>query len=225
MSTSRTPSDLRRREMEEYYDAQSSVFRSWAEELGHRLLASVDRRNYEDDMGCLDRALAEGISSARRIAEVGCGPSRLPMLPVSQRITLIDPAPSMLRAARARHGSCNRSYLRARVEALPLREGTTDFAICAFVLSHLSMPVVASALHELQRILRPQGLLLIADSARSIPPTGKSGIQVRQGANGRRYRVPKQYRPASHIMSGLRGGTVSLLGEPYFVYTVLWRKS
>jgi ubiquinone/menaquinone biosynthesis C-methylase UbiE len=114
-----------------------------------------------------DLAARVAAASPRAVVEIGAGTGSLTALlraalPDEVALTALDADERALAIARRRvtHGV---AWVHARAEALPLADASQDVAITALVLHHLAAPAKRSALAEIRRILRPGGLLLIAD--------------------------------------------------------------
>jgi len=101
-----------------------------------------------------------------RILDLGCGTGRqaralYARFPES-RIVAIDPARGMLERARRQRGRWHRRFelIAAGAESLPLAEDSIDLVFASMVLEWCGDP--ERVLHELRRVLRPGGLLLMA---------------------------------------------------------------
>ncbi len=145
-----------------------------------RVLESAPSR-YERGMrwltlGRIDRAydrLVEPIRSGDRVLDVGCGPGPLTLRAARRgaRVKAIDIAPAMLEIAAARLRS---EGLADRVELVEMgvaeldRESDESFDVVTsgLCLSELSPDEVRYTLAAAARILRPGGLLLVADEIR-----------------------------------------------------------
>ena len=104
--------------------------------------------------------------------DLGCGTGSVleRLLPLAQGVIGVDGSSRMLELARRRFApehvpsleEGGRVSLRiGELDHLPLRDNEAHFACINLVLHHLSSPV--AALREIQRILRPGGLLHITD--------------------------------------------------------------
>jgi ubiquinone/menaquinone biosynthesis C-methylase UbiE len=110
---------------------------------------------------------AQQLADGHVVLDVGCGPGTdLPALAeaVGQTGTIIgiDQDPAMLRIARQR----TRAYPHVEIQtgdahALPLQDASVDRARADRVLQHVADP--ARAVAELRRVLRPDGLVALAE--------------------------------------------------------------
>ena len=126
--------------------------------------------SYDQRMRFFDRVLA-GDSRAWVCAQatgqtlevaVGTG-LNLPFYPSGIELTGIDLSPVMLAMARRRAGQLGRAVdLReADALALPFPDASFDTVVCTFSLC--AIPDEQAAVREMTRVLRPGGLLLLAD--------------------------------------------------------------
>jgi ubiquinone/menaquinone biosynthesis C-methylase UbiE len=96
--------------------------------------------------------------------EVGIGTGlNLPLYPTSVRMAGIDISPAMLALTRvrARQLGLEAELREADAEALPFPAASFDTVVCTFSLC--AIPDDRSAIGEMKRVLRPGGLLLLAD--------------------------------------------------------------
>ncbi|MGI5242626.1 class I SAM-dependent methyltransferase [Dactylosporangium sp. CA-139066] len=101
---------------------------------------------------------------------VGTG-LNLPYYPPGVRLTGVEWSPAMLEHARRRAGSLGLAAdLRVGdAQALDLPDASFDTVLCTFALC--AIPDARAAFGEMARVLRPGGLLLLADHVRStVPP-------------------------------------------------------
>ena len=95
----------------------------------------------------LDAGCGTGAFARRLIREGAMSPSHL---------TLLDPCHEMLN--RCADMQCERAL--GRLEALPFEDGAFDIITCAWALETSANPV--RSINEMQRVLRPGGLLCLA---------------------------------------------------------------
>jgi SAM-dependent methyltransferase len=103
--------------------------------------------------------------SAGRMLEVGCGSGRLTERMVEHsRVTGVDPSTAMLAVARGRlAGRPGAELIRGDVRDLPLGDHCVDLAVAPFgALSYVLSPNdLLAAAHELYRVLRPGGRVVV----------------------------------------------------------------
>jgi ubiquinone/menaquinone biosynthesis C-methylase UbiE len=108
-----------------------------------------------------------------RVLEVGVGTGKnMPFYPAGISITGIDLAPGMLQRAQKRTGDLGlntRVDLRlGDVQELDFPNAVFDSAVAAFVFCSVPDPVLG--LHELRRVVRPGGHVLLLEHMRSPDP-------------------------------------------------------
>jgi ubiquinone/menaquinone biosynthesis C-methylase UbiE len=109
---------------------------------------------------------AAGLEDGGQVLDVACGPGRnLPLLldevGPGGRVVGVDIAPAMLAKARSR--APDAELLEADIsEGLPFVDATFDAVVSSFGLS--CIPKISPALDEVLRVLRPDGVLAVADA-------------------------------------------------------------
>ena len=106
------------------------------------------------------------------LADIGCGPGYLALLIARKhpglRVLGLDTAEEMIRAAEANASTLGLSgrleFRQGAVAALPLPDGTLDFALSTLSLHHWSDP--GGGLAEIHRVLKDGGQLLLFDLRR-----------------------------------------------------------
>ena len=127
--------------------------------------------SYDDQMRFWDRVLLFADSrgwvcsqAAGETLEVAIGTGlNLPLYPGEVRLTGIDFSPAMLAVARRRAEQLGRAadLREADALALPFPDASFDTVVCTFSLC--AVPDERRAVGEMSRVLRPGGLLLLAD--------------------------------------------------------------
>jgi ubiquinone/menaquinone biosynthesis C-methylase UbiE len=126
--------------------------------------------SYDKQMGFFDRHLFGGSrawvcsQAAGDTLEVGIGTGlNLPFYGQQSRLTGIDFSPDMLALARQRAARLGREadLREADALALPFPDASFDTVVCTFTLC--AVPDDRKAVAEMTRVLRPGGLLLLAD--------------------------------------------------------------
>jgi ArsR family transcriptional regulator len=112
------------------------------------------------------------------VADLGCGtgPLTAALAPHVARVIGVDQSPAMLQAARRRTAGLENVELhRARLEALPLADGSCDAALLVLALSYAPEP--RQVLAEMGRVLRPGGRGVIVD----LLPHDREELRERMG--------------------------------------------
>jgi ubiquinone/menaquinone biosynthesis C-methylase UbiE len=126
--------------------------------------------SYDKQMGFFDRVLFADSRSwicgraAGDTLEVAIGTGlNLPLYGEQVRLAGIDLSPAMLAIARQRAGELGRAVdlRQADALALPFPDASFDTVVCTFSLC--AIPDDRLAVAEMSRVLRPGGLLLLAD--------------------------------------------------------------
>lgn len=118
----------------------------------------------------------------KTVLDLACGTGRYGLLAQASGAALVigtDNSPAMLKAS-----PLPRLAL-STVEAIPLPEASVDMILCGLALGHL--PRLAPTLHEMARVLKPGGTVLISDLH---PLIALSGAQrTFTAADGKIYAV------------------------------------
>lgn len=126
--------------------------------------------SYDGVMARFDRYLAgdsrQWVCSRARgdVLEVAVGTGlNLPLYPAGTRLTAIEWSPGMLRLAQQRRAELGvEAELReGDARSLPFSDGAFDTVVCTFSLC--AIPDHEQAIAEMHRVLRPDGVLLLAD--------------------------------------------------------------
>ncbi len=109
-----------------------------------------------------------GLAPDARILELGCGPgffSPWIVRATRESVVLLDLQAEMLRIARDRVASIGTAtFVQADGSCLPLRDASFEAVFIATVLGEI--PDQAACLVEVRRILRPGGVLAVAETRR-----------------------------------------------------------
>lgn len=143
-----------------------------SKERSERLRRYWDKhaRSYDKEMGFFDRHLfgdtrawicSQAVGEVLEVA-IGTG-LNLPHYPQDVRLTAIEWSPAMLGRARQRAADLGmQADLReGDAQALDFAAGSFDTVVCTFSLC--SIPDHQRAVAEMVRVLRPDGVLLLAD--------------------------------------------------------------
>ena len=134
---------------------------------------AAGRRNVARVMDWLGEDAARG-----RMLEIGCGPARTAeaFAAFFERVDGVDVSPEMLRRARARPLPPNLVLTATSgADLAPFDDGAFDFVFSHLVFQHIDEEaVVASYLHDVARVLAPQGLALLQFDTR--PPSRLAAV-------------------------------------------------
>ncbi len=119
-------------------------------------------RETATDLGMLER-LAQ--PAGKDVVDIGCGEGALvrELTTLGARVTGIEVSEGQLQRAREHPDRGGASYLVGRAEQLPLQEATLDLAIFMRALHHVAAEGHPEVLGECRRVLRPGGLLYVAE--------------------------------------------------------------
>ena len=107
-----------------------------------------------------------GDAATGKILDVACGPGAVTaaLAEKAETVTAFDATPAMLEKARERcekAGLQNVLFEQGAAESMPFEDGAFDGAVTRLALHHFVDPTVV--LREILRVLRPGGVLVIAD--------------------------------------------------------------
>jgi SAM-dependent methyltransferase len=105
-------------------------------------------------------------AAGERWLDAACGPGVVSraLAPLVGEVLGVDATPAMVEVARreaAADGAGNARFAVGDAERLDLPDGAFDGALCRFALHHLAVP--GRALGELRRVVRPGGVVVVAD--------------------------------------------------------------
>ncbi|MFQ5689145.1 MAG: corrinoid protein-associated methyltransferase CpaM [Gemmatimonadota bacterium] len=154
--------------------------------------------------------LASRIRAGDRVLDLGCGTGALALRAAARgaRVKAVDVSPEMLEIAGRRvreAGLEDRVELRERgvAELDSEPDGAYDAVTCGLVLSELSEDEIRFTLREVRRLLKPGGLLLLADELRpaSVPLRILHAL-LKAPLAALAYALTQQ---TTHAVGGLRG--------------------
>jgi malonyl-CoA O-methyltransferase len=106
-----------------------------------------------------------GNLKGKYVADIGCGTGRHSRYAIQQGAAVVhgvDFSNAMLKVAQGHAAHLDNMFVaQGKIEALPLASGAYDVAVCALALEHVAD--FSSAIHELARLLKPGGTLVISD--------------------------------------------------------------
>lgn len=151
-----------------FYEAVAPLY----DHIHHRWLAFAGT----DALAAVEGGMALALPRDAQVLDAGCGTGslarRLQQIDPGITLTLCDASPAML----ARTTGITASRHLGDVRRLPFGDATFDAVVCTWVLETLPGGM-AQAMAELQRVLKPGGLLGLAISSR--PPSPR--VRLRMG--------------------------------------------
>jgi SAM-dependent methyltransferase len=125
-------------------------------------MGMADAREIASDAVMLERLVEP---EDRDVVDIGCGAGALvrELTARGARVTGIEISAGQLERALGHPEAGRAHYLIGRAEQLPLAAGTQDLAIFMRALHHVPAECHPAALRECHRILRPGGLLYVAE--------------------------------------------------------------
>lgn len=181
---------------------------STAEKLRIRQEAHARYSERTDDFFTWALALLD-LRAGQVVADVGCGPGAYhPLLhAVGCRTIALDASPGMVEETQrqAQQKQLAVQALQAHADALPLRSASLDCVLANHMLYHVGNQ--AAALAEMQRTLKPGGMVLLATNA----PDAGDVLYLAHCAAAQAL----GYTPAPRVTSRFHLGHLSLVQE-YF---------
>lgn len=116
----------------------------------------------DTDLAVLERLVSP---AGKDVVDIGCGGGALvrDLTGLGARVVGIEISESQLATARARDPGDGARYLVGRAEDLPLDDWEVDAAVFMRTLHHVPPPDLPAALGEAARVLRPGGLVYVAE--------------------------------------------------------------
>lgn len=128
-------------------------------------------------------------SSPESILEVGCGTGSLVRLLAQRvpgaRVTGIDADRDALAIASSKQGAERIVFVRADARDMPLESASQDAAVTSLFFHHLDDRGKGEVLHEIRRVLRPAGRLVVGDWGEPVGLRARLGFQAVRWLDGR----------------------------------------
>lgn len=111
---------------------------------------------------------AAQVEPGQSVLDVSCGTGTLVAMLAEcagpeGRAVGIDLSEEMLSVARRKHAAGNMEFIKANAEDLPFEEGTFDRVTISLAIHEMNREGRRNALAEMHRVLKPEGLAVVAD--------------------------------------------------------------
>jgi ubiquinone/menaquinone biosynthesis C-methylase UbiE len=120
--------------------------------------------------GLLQDQVLSGLPQGGTAVDVGCGTGTFAIALAAARpdaeVVGVDGDPEILAAARAKRGAERVSWRQGLAGELDIPQASADAVVMSLLLHHLDAPAKRAALADARRILRPEGMLHVADWGR-----------------------------------------------------------
>jgi ubiquinone/menaquinone biosynthesis C-methylase UbiE len=138
--------------------------------------------------GRLREQVLSGLPQGGTVVDVGCGTGTFAIALAAARpdaeVIGVDGDPEILAVARAKRAAERVSWRQGLAGELDMPAASADAVVMSLLLHHLDAPAKRSALEDARRILRPGGVLHVADWGRPQDPLMRGAFLVLQVIDG-----------------------------------------
>ncbi len=162
-------------------------------------------------------AFARRLVAGKSVLDLACGEgygSHL-LAEVAAHVTGVDIATDAIDHARDRYQRDNLKYVRGEATAIPLPDDCVDVVVSFETLEHLEPQ--AQMLAEFQRVLRPDGFLLIS--------TPDKRVYSDEAGFDNEYHVKELYREEFEALLSTRFPAFDMYGQKLLFQSVMWQLS
>jgi ubiquinone/menaquinone biosynthesis C-methylase UbiE len=130
-----------------------------ADEYAHRLFNELEQKPFDRD---LLSAFATGIAGKGQVCDMGCGPGHVAryLHEAGVKIFGLDLSPGMVE--QARHLNPDISFCEGNIMALDLSDAALAGITAFYAIVNIPKESLVQVFREMQRVLKPDGLLLLA---------------------------------------------------------------
>ncbi|MDE2507290.1 MAG: class I SAM-dependent methyltransferase [Planctomycetota bacterium] len=139
-------------------DVQAGYF-PVADEYAARLLDELDHKPLDGEL--LDR-FAERVRGMGAACDLGCGPGRIARYLHSRGVQARGVDLSLAMVERARALNSGIEFVQCHMRSLAIEDGKFGGIAAFYSIIHIPRREVVEVLHEMKRVLRPGGVLLLA---------------------------------------------------------------
>jgi ubiquinone/menaquinone biosynthesis C-methylase UbiE len=129
-----------------------------------------------------------GVKPGDSVLEIGCGTGTLTIAARRQagssgKVYGIDVIPGMIEASQNKAAQANLdvTFKVGSINDIPFSENQFDIVLCSFMIFHMSEGVRRTGFSEIYRVLKPNGRLLIVDSALPAQPIPRAIAKMLMG--------------------------------------------
>ena len=154
-----------------------------------------ETRYVEHEMAHIGHLFATGVCpvEGREVLEFGCniGATSIVLAHYGAQVTAVDISPACLEMARLNTKRYGSAAIRFRPvhegERLPFADGEFDVVTCNSVLEYVRPELLAGVQRELNRVLKPDGLLLVFGTSNRLSP-----VEMHSGEWFKNY-IPRRF--------------------------------
>ncbi len=154
-----TPSTQQERQVRDTYDKVAARYaEQFVDELRHKPLDRALLGAFSEQVA----AISEQTGQRTAVADIGCGPGHVTAYLAELGLAArgIDLSPGMIEVARGRYPGLD--FTVGQMPELPLADGELAGAVLFYSIIHLTQERRAAAFADLARVLRADGLMLVA---------------------------------------------------------------